>query len=104
MVNAAMNSMFVANGAQYEWGCSWDFDTYRIHIQYTCKIRKEAKIRQRYYQVPHLTQDIIWENNKNTINITNNIHEVRPSPAGDHKAAKNRLKSMRNTKHTKKHQ
>ena len=30
-----------------------------------------AKIRKRYNQVPHLTQDTTWESNKNTINITN---------------------------------
>ena len=34
------------------------------------KIRKTSKIRKRYNQVPHLTQDTTWESNKNTINIT----------------------------------
>ena len=28
------------------------------------KVRKEAKIRERYNQVPHLTQDTTWESNK----------------------------------------
>ena len=31
------------------------------------KIRKVAKIRNRYNQVPHLTQDITFESDKNTI-------------------------------------
>ena len=30
-------------------------------------VRKEAKIRNRYNQVPQLTQDTTWESNKNTI-------------------------------------
>ena len=35
------------------------------------KVRKTGKIRKRYNQVPHLTQDTTWESNKkNTINIT----------------------------------
>ena len=61
------------------------------------RVRKEAKIRKRYNQVPHLTQDTTWESNKNTINITNKSLKVSPFPAGDHKAAMNRRKSMKNT-------
>ena len=45
----------------------WDF----ILRKKVTKIRKEAKIRKRYNQVPRLTQDTTWESNKNTINITN---------------------------------
>ena len=62
-------------------------------------VRKTAKIRKRYNQVPHLTQDTTWESNKNTINITNKGQVDRPFPAGDHKAAMNRRESMRNTRH-----
>ena len=65
------------------------------------KVRKEAEIRKRYNQVPHLAQDTTWESNKNTINITKKSQEVSPIPAGDHKAAMNRRKSVRNTRHTK---
>ena len=54
------------------------------------KVRKTAKIRKRYNQVPHLIQDTTWESSKNTINITNKSQEVSPFPAGDHKAAMNR--------------
>ena len=60
-------------------------------------VGKEAKIMKRYNQVPHLAQDTTWEINKNTINITNKSQEVSPFPEGDHKAAMNRHKSMRNT-------
>ena len=63
------------------------------------KVRKIAKIGKRYNQVPHLTQDTIWESNKNTINITNKSQEVSPFPAGDYKAAMNRRESMGNTRH-----
>ena len=31
------------------------------------KIRKAAKIQNRYNQVPHLTQDTTWESDKNII-------------------------------------
>ena len=34
------------------------------------KVRKKAKIRNRYKQVPHLTPDTIRESEKNTRNIT----------------------------------
>ena len=63
------------------------------------KVSKMAKIRKRYNQVPHLTRDTTWESNKNTINITNKRQEVSPFPAGDHKAAINRRKSIGNTRH-----
>ena len=65
------------------------------------KVRKTAKIRKRYNQVPHLTENTTWESNKNTINIINKSQEVSPFPAGDHKAAMNRQESMRNTRHKK---
>ena len=35
-------------------------------------VSKEAKIRNRYNQVPHLTQDTKWENDINA--IKHNIH------------------------------
>ena len=63
------------------------------------KVSKMAKIRKRYNQVTHLTQDTTWESDKNTINITNKCQDASPFPAGDHKAAMNRCESMTNTKH-----
>ena len=53
-----------------------------------------------YNQVPHLTQDTTWENDKKTqLNITNESQELRSFPAGDHKAAMNRRReSMTNTR------
>ena len=55
-----------------------------------CKVRKAAKIRNRYNQVPHLTQDTTLESNKNT--IKHHKQEVGPFPAGAH----NVLKSKKN--------
>ena len=31
-----------------------------------CKVEKESKFSDRYNQVPHLTQDTIWESDKYT--------------------------------------
>ena len=50
------------------------------------KVRKAEKIRNRYSQVPHLTQDTTWEIDKPQLNITNKRQEVSPFPAGDHNA------------------
>ena len=55
------------------------------HLQ--IKVRKTAKTRKWYNQVPHLTQDTTWESDKNEINITSKSQEVSLFPAGDHKAA-----------------
>ena len=40
------------------------------------KLRKMAKIRKRYNQVPNLTHDTTRESNKNTINITTKIQRA----------------------------
>ena len=47
------------------------------------KVSKGAKIRNRYNQVPHLTQDTNG-NDKLTVSTTNESQEVSPFPAGDH--------------------
>ena len=49
-------------------------------------VSKGAKIRNRYNQVPHLTQDINGKVTKLRLDITNERQEVSPFPAGDHKA------------------
>ena len=52
------------------------------------KVRKRAKIRNPYNQVPHLTLDT---NGKvSQLDITNESQEVSLFPAGDHKASINR--------------
>ena len=64
-------------------------------------LANESK-KDRYNQVPHLSQDTELESNKITIKIPNKSQEVSPFPSGDHKAAMNRRESMPNTWHTTK--
>ena len=49
-----------------------------------------AKIRNRYNQVPHLTQDTNGKVTNSQLDTTNESQEVSPFPAGDHKAHINR--------------
>ena len=57
------------------------------------KVSKGAKIRNRYNQVPHLTQVT-----NSQLDTTNESQEVSPFPAGDHKAHINR-RAQRHSKH-----
>ena len=41
----------------------------RLKIPIYTKVREKAKIRNLYNQVPHLTQDTIWEEDKSTRTI-----------------------------------
>ena len=55
------------------------------------EVSKKAEIGDRYNQVPHLTQDHTWKNDKNTQkHHVQESQEVSLFPAGDHKAAMNR--------------
>ena len=54
------------------------------------KVSKDAKIRNRYNQVPHLTQDTNGKVTNSQLDTTNESQEVSPFPAGDHKAHINR--------------
>ena len=54
------------------------------------EVSKDAKIRNRYYQVPHLTQDTNGKVTNSHLDTTNESQEVSLFPAGDHKAHINR--------------
>ena len=54
------------------------------------KVSKGTNIRNRYNQVPHLTQDTIGKVTNSHLDTTNESQEVSPFPAGDHKAHINR--------------
>ena len=54
------------------------------------KVSRGAKIRNRYNQVPHLTQDTNGKVTKSHLDTTNESQEVNPFPADDHKAHINR--------------
>ena len=65
---------------------------------YNIKVSKGAKMRNRYNQVPHLTQDTNGKVTNSPLDTTNESQEVSPFPAGDHKAHINR-RSQRHSKH-----
>ena len=51
----------------------------------TLRVMKKAQLRNRYYQVPHLTQNTILESDKTKRNITHtNAKRSAFFPAGDH--------------------
>ena len=54
------------------------------------QVSKGAKIRNRYNQVPHLTQDTNGKVKNSQLDTTNESQEVSPFQAGDHKAHINR--------------
>ena len=56
------------------------------NYQYSGKVSKGAKIRNRYNQVPYLTQDTNGKVTNSQIDTTNESQEVSPLRAGDHKA------------------
>ena len=62
------------------------------------KVSKGAKIRNRYNQVPYLTQDTNGKVTNSQLDTTNESQEVNPFPAGDHKAHINRH-VQRHSKH-----
>ena len=54
------------------------------------KVSRGAMIRNRYNQVPHLTQDTNGKVTNSQLDTTNESQEVSPFPAGDHKTHINR--------------
>ena len=71
--------------------------------KYIRKVSKGAKIRNRYNQVPHLTQDTNGKVTNSYLDTTNESQEVSSFPAGYHKAHINR-RIQRHSKHkTEKH-
>ena len=62
------------------------------------KVSNGAKIRNRYNQVPHLTQDTNWKVTNSQLHTTYESQEVSPFPAGYHKAHINRC-AQRHSKH-----
>ena len=52
------------------------------------EVSKGAKIRNRYNQLSHLTQDTNGKVTNSQLDTTNESQEVSPFPAGEHKAQK----------------
>ena len=89
------------NNKSIKWKCGETFQGRHAaqtkNKTLTIKVRKGAKIRNRYSQVPHLTQDTNWKVTNSQLDTTNESQEVSPFPAGDHKAHINR-RSQRHSK------
>ena len=64
------------------------------------KVRKRAKIRNRYNQATHLSQDTNGKVTTSQLDFTIESQEVSPFPAGDHKASINRRAPKHNKKKT----
>ena len=60
------------------------------------KVTKGAKIRNRYNQVPHLTQDTNGTVTTSQLDTTDESQEASHFPAGDHKAQINRRAQTHN--------
>ena len=69
-----------------------------IECLHTIIVSKGAKIRNRYNQVPRLTQDTNGKVKNSQLDNTNESQEVSPFPAGDRKAHINR-RSQKHSKH-----
>ena len=66
------------------------------------KVSKGANIRNRYNQVPHLTQDTNGKVTNSQLDTTNESQEVSPFLAGDHNAQINRHAQRHNKQVTEK--
>ena len=69
-----------------------------ISRDWSSKVSKGVKIRNRYNQVPHLTQDTNGKVTNSQLDTTNESQEVSPFPADDRKAHIKR-RTQRQSKH-----
>ena len=72
-----------------------------IHL-FILKVSKGEKIRNRYNQVPHLTQDTNGKVTNSQLDIANESQEVSPFQAGDNIAHINRRAQRHSKNKTKK--
>ena len=73
-----------------EWPTTQQRYLEKIYLHARRKVSKGAKIRNRYNQVPNLTQGTNGKVTNPQLDTTNESQEVSPFPAGDHKAQINR--------------
>ena len=73
------------NTLTIDWQC-WPFR----------KVRKRAKIRNRYNQAPHLIQNTNGKVTTSQLDISNESQEVKCFQAGDHKASIKRRTGKQN--------
>ena len=72
-----INIVFVLNASHF-----YTIDEFKDEFN---KVSKGAKIRSRYNQVPHLTQDTNQKVTNSQLDTTNESQEVNPFPAGNQK-------------------
>ena len=70
------------------------------HRMLPCKVRKRANIRNRYNQVPHLTQDTNGKVTNSQLDIKEESQEASPFSAGAHRASINRRARKHNKQKT----
>ena len=96
---------YIINGKEYKLSQYADDTQFILDGTVTETIFEEskvAKIRNRYNQVPHLTQDTNGKVSNSQLDTTNERQEVSPFPAGDHKAHINRRSQMHSKHKTEK--
>ena len=71
-------------------------------VYHAIEVSTEKKIRNRYNQVPHLTQDTNGKVTNSQIDTTNESQEVSPFLAGDHNALINRRAQIHSKHKTEK--
>ena len=64
----------------------------------TLRVSKGATIRNRYNQIPHMTQNTNGKVTNSQLDTTNDRQEVSPFPAGEHRAHINR-RTQKHSKH-----
>ena len=78
-------------------------DNNQADVSEVFKVSKGAKIRNRYNQVRHLTQDTNGKVTNSQPDTTNERQEDSPFPADEHKAHINRRKQRHSKQKTEKH-
>ena len=81
-------------------GDDYDLTRFNRILSLNYEHKEEGKDHESIQSSTHLTQDTIWESDKNTRkHHIQESQEVSPFPAGDHKTAMNRQDSTTGTKH-----
>ena len=85
------------------WGGHHKIGLYLGVISMHFRVSNGAKIRNRYNQEPHLTQDTNGKVTNSRSDTLNESQGVSPFPAGDHKAHINRHAQRHSRHKTEKH-
>ena len=71
----------------YDRHSNFGYTCSTLGLQVSVTVRKRSKIRNRYNQAPHLTQDTNGKATTSLLDFTNESQEVSPFAASDHKAS-----------------